>query len=124
MLKGRHSDSDSESDSESETNIKINIPRRHVTEKTVSVDQEGSCNMVTSIWSVEGSILSSIQDRAEPSGVNLLQLYFWKWTPGGSALYTELPGSHFGNASCRRLTPDGSVMPGMLMRMLSSTDQI
>ena len=74
LLKGRYSDSDSESDSESETNITINIPRRPVAEKTVSVDQEFSCNMVTSFWSVEGSILSNIQDRTEPSSVNLVQL--------------------------------------------------
>ena len=43
-----------------------------VAEKTVSVDLEGSCNVVTYIWSVEGSILSSMQGRAEPSGVNIL----------------------------------------------------
>ena len=47
-----------------------NIPMIPVAEKTASVDLEGYCNMVASIWSVESSILSSIQVRAEPSGVN------------------------------------------------------
>ena len=41
---------------------------RPVGEKTNSVDLEGSYNMVTSFWSVEGSILSSIQGRTEPFG--------------------------------------------------------
>ena len=70
----KHSDSDSVSDSESETNIKINSHRRQVAENTVSVDLEGSFNMVTSIWSVDDSILSSILGIAETSAVSIPQL--------------------------------------------------
>ena len=54
LFKGYHSDSGSESESESETNIKINSSMGPVAEQIVSVDLEGSCNVVTSIWSVAG----------------------------------------------------------------------
>ena len=73
-MKGRHSESESVSNSESEPKVKINSHGRPVAEKTVTVDLEGSCNMVTYIWSVEDIILSSIPGIAEPSSVNLLQL--------------------------------------------------
>ena len=53
LLKGRHSENDSKSYSESEINIKINSAMGPVTEKTVSVDFECSCNVVMSIWSDE-----------------------------------------------------------------------
>ena len=53
-------DSDSEGGNGSETNIKINIPMGHVAKKAVSVNFDGSHNVVTSIWSVECSILSSM----------------------------------------------------------------
>ena len=97
MLKGGHSDSDSES----ETNIKVNSHMGPVAEKTVSVNLEGSCNEVISIWSIECSMLSSIHGRAKTSCVNILQLQFQKWPPGGSVCRAVSPGGHFQNFSCK-----------------------
>ena len=54
--------------------LRLIVPWDLLAEKTIKVDLDGSCNMVTSIWSVDGSILSSIQGRTEPFGVNILQL--------------------------------------------------
>ena len=53
-------------------------------ENAVSINLEGSCNVVTSIGSVDDSIPSNMQGRAGPSDVNVLQLYLLKWAPYGS----------------------------------------
>ena len=100
LLKGIHSDSECEYDSEREANIKMN-KMGPVADKTVSVDLEGSFNMVMSMWSVECSILSSIQGRAKSSCINILQLEFLKWLPGGSLCRAEPPGDHFQKCNCK-----------------------
>ena len=85
--------------------VKVKIILRLI----VPWDLWGSCDVFTSIWSVEGSILSSIQGRAKPSGVNILQLWFLRWLPGGYVCRAEPPGGHFWNNSCKSLTPEVSI---------------
>ena len=56
--------------------MKVKLIRLIVTwdllaEKAVSGNLEGSCNVVTSIWLVDGKILSSVQGRSETPVVNL-----------------------------------------------------
>ena len=50
------------------------IPWDLLAKKRVSVNLEGYFHMVTYIWSFDGSILSSMQGRSEPSGDKLLHL--------------------------------------------------
>ena len=52
----------------------LRVPWDLLAEKAISENLKGSSNVVISIWSVDGSILSSMQGRAELSGVKHLQL--------------------------------------------------